>query len=363
MAKRVRLVDIAERLNITKVSVSKALRDHPDISRQTRELVKKTAAEMGYSPNLLARSLSSQKTHTLGVVVPKIAHTFFATTIDAIQEEATRQGYGIVLAVSNEQSELECQHIERLLAMRVDGLLISVSQQEPDREIYERIRTMKIPLVFFDRRISDMPFSSVVVDDVGGARRGVEHMIEMGHTRIAHIAGSLDTEIGRARLKGYLQALENHDIPRRDEWIIDGGFDERHGYQSAKRLLEQDVLPEVIFAATFPVGLGVRAAIRETERDDLDAIQIISFGVGGFDEFFLYPHYCVRQPTDEMGRQAIRLLLEEVDAIDGGHEAPRPQEVILETSLVLPSDGHGLDADGSLPGSDVTEVSASESSA
>ena len=140
MAKRVRLVDIAERLNITKVSVSKALRDHPDISRQTRELVKKTAAEMGYSPNLLARSLSSQKTNTLGVVVPKIAHTFFATAIDAIQEEATRLGYGIVLAVSNEQSDLERQHIERLLAMRVDGLLISVSQEEPDVEIYKRIR-------------------------------------------------------------------------------------------------------------------------------------------------------------------------------------------------------------------------------
>ncbi|MEX0748082.1 MAG: LacI family DNA-binding transcriptional regulator, partial [Rhodothermales bacterium] len=116
MAKRVRLVDIAERLNITKVSVSKALRDHPDISKETRALVKKMAAEMGYSPNLLARSLSSRRTHTLGVVVPKIAHTFFASVIDAIQDEATQLGYGIVLAVSNERADLERQHIERLLA-------------------------------------------------------------------------------------------------------------------------------------------------------------------------------------------------------------------------------------------------------
>lgn len=343
MAKRVRLVDIAERLNITKVSVSKALRDHPDISRQTRELVKKTAAEMGYSPNLLARSLSSQKTNTLGVVVPKIAHTFFATAIDAIQEEATRVGYGIVLAVSNEQSALERQHIERLLAMRVDGLLISVSQEEPDLDVYKRIRTMKVPLVFFDRRVADLPFSSVVVDDLGGAERGVEHMIEQGYTRIAHIAGSLDTEIGTARLDGYLQALEKHDLPRRSEWIIDGGFDERHGYRAAQRLLKQELLPEVIFAVTFPVGLGVRAAFRESERDDLEAIQVVSFGVGGFDEFFLYPHFCVRQPTDEMGRQAVRLLLEDVDAIDDGHEPAEPREIVLETSLVLPSDGHGLE--------------------
>src|SRR5690625_1854009 len=125
MSKRVRLIDIAERLNITKVSVSKALRDHPDISRETRELVNKTADEMGYSPNLLARSLSSRKSLTLGVVVPKIAHTFFASVIDAIQSEATDAGYGIVLAVSNETAELEGRHIERLLSMRVDGLLVS----------------------------------------------------------------------------------------------------------------------------------------------------------------------------------------------------------------------------------------------
>ncbi len=355
MAKRVRLIDIAERLNITKVSVSKALRDHPDISRQTRELVKKTAAEMGYSPNLLARSLSSQKTNTLGVVVPKIAHTFFATAIDAIQEEATRLGYGIVLAVSNEHSDLERQHIERLLAMRVDGLLISVSQEDPDREIYERIQSMKIPLVFFDRRIADLPFSSVTVDDFGGALRGVEYMIEQGYTRIAHIAGSLDTEIGRARLEGYLEALKRHDIPRRDEWVIDGGFDERHGYRAANQLLRQDVRPEVIFAATFPVGLGVRAAIRESI--DSEDVEIISFGVGGFDEFFLYPHFCVRQPAGEMGRQAVRLLLEEVDAIDEDDDPIEPRHIVLETSLMLPTDEHGLD------GNDVLNVPARKKAA
>lgn len=354
MPKRVRLIDIAERLNITKVSVSKALRDHPDISRETRALVKKTAAEMGYSPNLLARSLSSQKTNTLGVVVPKIAHTFFATAINAIQAEATRQGYGIVLAVSNERADLERQHIERLLAMRVDGLLISVSQQSPDLDIYEQIRSMRIPLVFFDRRIADMPFSSVVVDDFGGARRAVQSMIERGYRRVAHIAGSLSTEIGRTRCDGYKRALEDNDIAVNEDWIIDGGFDERHGYRATKELLAADEPPEVIFAVTFPVGLGVRAAVRESDRVTLDDLQIISFGVGGFDEFFLYPHFCVRQPTDEMGRQAVRLLLEEVDAIDEGHEPPRPRKIVLQTSLMEPTEGHGLDVEALLPDDDDT---------
>lgn len=347
MAKRVRLVDIAERLNITKVSVSKALRDHPDISRDTRELVKKTAAEMGYSPNLLARSLSSQKTHTLGVVVPKIAHTFFASVIDAIQAKATEEGYGIVLAVSNERADLERRHIERLLAMRVDGLLVSVSKEAPDLEIYEKVRTMRVPLVFFDRRIESLPFAGVTVDDRGSARRGVEHFIDQGFTKIAHVAGSLDTEIGRARLLGYKDALTAHGIPVRDSWIIGGGFDEHHGYHAARQLFDgKDDVPDVVFAATFPIGLGVRVALKEIDSTLQDRVRIVSFGVGGFDEMYLHTHLCVRQPTQEMGAEAVRLLLDEIDAIDGRNDAPEPAHLVLETTLMLPSDGHGLDGDG-----------------
>lgn len=344
MAKRIRLVDIADRLNITKVSVSKALRDHPDISRETRELVKKTASEMGYSPNLLARSLSSQKTYTLGAVVPKIAHSFFGSVIDAIQEEATKKGYGIVLAVSNERADLERQHIERLLAMRVDGLLVSVSQEAPDLDVYQKVRSMRVPLVFFDRRIDSLPFASVTVDDRGGAQRAVEHMIELGYTRIAHIAGSLDTEIGRARMRGYEDALRAHDLPIREDWILGGGFDEHHGYRACRKLFSiDDTVPEVIFAATFPVGLGVRAALKEMDPGLLDSIEIVSFGVGGFDEFFLYPHYCVSQPTREMGREAVRLLMDEIDALDDGDEAPNEEHLVLQTKLMQPTDAHGLD--------------------
>lgn len=366
MSKRVRLVDIAERLNITKVSVSKALRDHPDISRETRELVKKTAAEMGYSPNLLARSLSSQKTHTLGVVVPKIAHTFFASIIDAIQVEATKEGYGIVLAVSNERADLERQHIDRLLAMRVDGLLVSVSQQAPDLEIYKQVRVMRVPLVFFDRRIESLPFASVTVDDRSGARQGVEHFIDEGYTRIAHIAGSLETEIGRARLLGYKDALSAHGIPLKGTWVIDGGFDEHHGYRAARQLVSnQDDVPDVVFAATFPIGLGVRAALKEIDPELHDRIQIVSFGVGGFDETYVYPHVCIRQPTREMGQEAVRLLLSEVDAIDGHDEAPESVHRILQTSLTLPTDSHGLGGDGSAAaesdGADASRVGKTES--
>lgn len=342
MPKRVRLVDIAERLNITKVSVSKALRDHPDISKETRALVKKTAAEMGYTPNLLARSLSSQRSNTLGVVVPKIAHTFFASVIDAVQEAATKEGYGIVLAVSAETAALESQHIERLLAMRVDGLLVSVSKQKPDLGVYQRVRDMHMPLVFFDRPIEGSGFSSVTVDDEGGAFHAVEYLVEQGYRNIAHIAGTSDVTIGRARRNGYEAALRKHGIPVRADWIIEGGFDEWHGYEAFMQILQRGDLPEAVFAVTFPVGLGVRGALSVHVPDRLDDIQIVSFGQGGLNEFYTYPHICVRQPTQEMGHQAIRLLLEEIERT----EPALPQHIVLKTNLVLPRGAYVPPMDG-----------------
>ncbi|MDQ7041394.1 MAG: LacI family DNA-binding transcriptional regulator [Rhodothermus sp.] len=332
--KRVRLADIAERLNLSKVSVSKALRDHPDISRETRELVKKTAAEMGYLPDLLARSLSSRRSYLLGVVVPKITYAFMATVVEAIQETAMHRGYGIVLAVSQERADWERQHIERLLAMRVDGLLVSVSQQAFQGEVYERVQQMGVPLVFFDRAIEGRGFSRVVVDDREGAYQAIAYMIRKGYRKIAHVAGPSTVLIGRERRAGYEAALREAGIPVRPEWIVEGGFDEWHGYYAFKRLLQRKELPEVIFAVTFPVALGIRAAMWERDPALLDRIQLISFSEGGLNEFYVYPHICIRQPAREIGRRAVELLIEAIESED----KLEPRQVVLKTELITPED-------------------------
>lgn len=333
---RIRQIDIARKLGISKVSVSKALRDHPDISRKMRDLVKKTAAEMGYMPNLLARSLSARQSYTLGVVVPKIAHTFFASVIDSIQARATNEGYGIVLAVSNENAALEHEHIERLMAMRVDGLLISVSQETQETAIFERVQQMGFPLVFFDRKLEGLDVSSVTVDDWQGAYNAVDYAIHRGHRRIAHIAGTNEALIGKKRLDGYVAAMRAHGVDMNPAWILPGGFDERHGYRSFMSLLDQDELPDVIFAVTFPVGIGVRGAMRDHAPELMDTIEIIAFGEGGMNEFYTYPHVCVRQPTDQMGAMAVDILLEQITA--AGPIASRQE--VLQTSLVSPETLH-----------------------
>ena len=332
MADRVRLVDIAKRLHVTKVTVSKALRDHPDISDETRERVRKMAKAMGYSPNLLARSLSSKRSYTLGVVVPKIAHAFFSSVIGAIQERATTAGYGIVLAVSNEDAALERQHIQRLMAMRVDGLLVSVSQETQDRSIFERVRQMGIPLVFFDRRLEGLALSSVTVDDWGGAFQAVTYAVNHGYRRIAHIAGTVEAAIARERRAGYEGALRKHGLPVSDSWIIPGGFDEAHGYRAFIKLLEQNERPDAVLAVTYPVGLGAWAALREHARERIDQIQMIAFGEGSASDIHPYPLVYVRQPADEMGAVAVELLLEEIEA----DERPPPRHRVLQTVVQAP---------------------------
>ena len=330
MAQKVRLIDIADRLGLTKVSVSKALRDHSDISADTRELVKKTAAEMGYTPNLLARSLSSQRSYTLGVVVPKIAHTFFSSVIDAVQNEATTRGYGIVLAVSGESAALERQHIERLLAMRVDGLLVSVSKEAPDLEIYERVRQMGVPLVFFDRPIRGLGFSSVTVGDRAAARRAVEHMVEAGYRDIVHVAGTEAVEIGHERRAGYEDALRAHGLPIRDELICPGGFDEWHGYHAMTDLLSRDVAFDAVFSVTLPVSIGVHGALRAHAPERLAATYLVSFGEGTLNEFASVSDATLRQPTRTMGERAVHLLLGQIE--DG---ASADEHVVLDVDLVL----------------------------
>ena len=332
--KQVRLSDIAERLGLSKMSVSKALRNQPDISEETRMRVKSMAEEMGYVPNLVARSLSSKRSKTLGVVLPKIAHSFFAPVLDGIHERAAEEGYEIVLTVSRERAEAERRHVETLLAMQVDGLLVSVSQEQPERDVYERVRELGVPLVFFDRVIEGLGFSSVTVDDRSGARRAIEYVIEQGHEKIAHLAGYDYLNIGRERRRGYEEALRAHDLPVREDWIVEGGIDEEDGYHGFKKILETGEVPDVLFTITFPAGLGALDALREVDPERVDDLQVIAFGNRGFNRYLRRPFICVEQPTRELGRRATSVLMKEINS-------GRPSEakhLVLSTGLVTLED-------------------------
>lgn len=312
MKKKATLDDIAKIVNLTKVSVSKALRDHPDISEATKVKVKEVAKTLGYRPNLIARSLTSSKSKTIGVVVPKIAHNFFAHIVAGIQKSAAAEGYGIVLTVSDEDKKLEKQHLETLVSMQVEGLLVSVSMATQTPEVFKWIRSLQIPLVFFDRHIAGLGFNSVVIDDETASRNAVTELLNRGLTNIAHIGGYEWIEIGRKRRAGYEKALAERGIALRPENVVDGGFGEDHGYNGFKKLIEQGATPDAIFAVTFPVALGIYKAMKEMDPSYFESINVLTIGADELFTVFSYPKFYVDQPAIQIGHKACDLLIREI---------------------------------------------------
>lgn len=309
--KNVRLVDIANELNITKVSVSKALRNHSDISEDTRDKVKKMAKKLGYRPNQVARSLTSSKSKTIGVIIPKIAHFFFASVMEGIYREAKKNGYEIFLGVSFENEEQENKLLETMMEMRVDGLLISLTEQTKDLKRFKEIRKMGIDLVFFDRGIKESGFSYIRAEDRKSAQKGVKKLIDMGYTDIAHLAGYSYSEIGLGRKNGFLDAMKEADFPVSESAIIEGGFSEADGFRGFHQLIETHGVPEAIFTATYPVGLGALKCMKQNNIDPND-VKVLSFGRSDFNDYLEHPFICIDQPTQVLGEKATQQLLKEM---------------------------------------------------
>ena len=331
MKKEVTLQDIANKLNISKVSVSKALRDHPDISTVTKRLVRDTAQNMGYMPNFIARNLSSRQSNTIGLVVPKIAHHFFASAIEAIYQTAYKNNYEIILTVSQEDAEHEAKHIQTLLSMRVDGLLVSVTEQTKETSIFELVKKRGTPLVFFDRVIENIGFSTVTNADEQGSYQTIKKVIKAGYTKIAHLAGYAHTNIGYNRRMGFENALRDSNLKIQDNWIIEGGFSEEDGYSGFMKLYKNNELPEVIFAVTYPVALGIQLAAQEMDIKIPQQLDIISFGGSTYNRFISPSITYISQPVKELGTKASELIINEIKNPDTAQD----QHITLPTELIV----------------------------
>lgn len=329
--RQITLNDIAAKLNVSAVTISKALRGHPDISEETTKLVKKVANELGYSPNFMARNLSSRKSNTIGVVIPKIAHHFFSSIIEHIYDYAFQHNYEIILTVSQENAERERKHIQTLLSMRVDGIIISISQETSDPAIFETIKSRGVPLVHMDRIPLTDKTNTVIVDDRGGAFKAIQYAINLGYKKIAHFAGITSINIGMERLIGYKDALVHNGIEVNESWIIEGDFGEHSGYNSFMKLYRENNLPELIFTVTYPVALGVYMAAREVGIRIPEDIDIICFGNSEVQQFLQPPLSCVNQHTEQLAAKSMEVLLENIEKRDEFE----PKHVVIETDLVL----------------------------
>lgn len=327
----IRLSDIAQKLNVSTVTVSKALRNHPDISSARKKIILETAEEMGYMPNFMARNLSSKKSNTIGVVVPKIAHFFFGDIIESIYDYAFNKNYEIILMVSQENAKREQKHIQSLLSMRVDGIIISISQETKDYSIFKTVLNKGTPIVFMDRIPNLKNIDSVYCDDRGGSFRAVEHLINLGYKKIGHFAGYEDINIGKDRFLGFQEAMEQNNIPINPDWICHGGFGESAGYDSFIKLHRENNLPEVIFAVTYPVALGIYLAASEANIKIPNDVDVICFGDANVQKFLSPPLSCVTQPTKLIAEKAMDILFNKFKNKDG----KTSQSYKIPTELLL----------------------------
>jgi len=318
--------DIAEALNVSRITVSKALRNHPDISSKMKKQVLDAVKEMGYTPNLIATQLTTRKTLTLGIVVPDLENSFFSFAIDSIIDAATARNYHVILTVSRENEQSQRKNIENLIGMRVDGLLVCVSQATSDPEIFEYIRKFNTPLVFFDRVLDGLGFSTVVFNDRQGTIDALDEVIAAGYKKIAHFAGYNSLSIGRERYEGYKTALKKNGIEVKNEWIIEAGFEVEDGYQSFMKLLEKGNLPEIILAVNDRVALGAYKAIRKSGLDIPGDIGIIGYGFSETAQLFSPSLTIINQDPRKMGLIAVNTLIDEILE----EEKPEPLNIVID---------------------------------
>ncbi len=329
----VRLKDIAKDLGLSVVTVSKVLRDHPDIGEATRKRVLKRMKEMNYQPNLTARALITGQTWTMGILVPDLLHPFFASIAQSLSHEIRSKGYSLLISSSDEDAALEQHEIEHLLARRVDCLLIASAQRSA--ETFQRIEAQRTPYILLDRQFPGLVANFVGVDDQAVGMLATRHLIEQGCRRIAHIRGpEVSTAVGR--LDGYRQALDEAGMPVMPDHIVSLGSSGDHrgepgGYEAAKRLIAGNKRPDGIFCFNDPSALGAMRAILEAGLRVPEEIAVIGCGNLSYSDFLRVPLSSVDQGSEEIGRRAAAMALQ----VASEKSTSRPKRELIEPRLVI----------------------------
>lgn len=322
--------DIAKKLNVTRITVSKALRDHPDISIEMKKKVHQAAEELGYTPNLIAKNLSSRKTFTIGVVIPDLENSFFAYITDSMIDMAAEKKYNVFVTVSRENKQSEILNIKNLIGMRVDGLLVCISQQTNDVKIFNHIKKLGIPLIFFDRQLEGLNFRSIAFDDKNGAVSALDKIIANGYTKIAHFAGYLNVSVGRERCIGFKSVMEKNGIAINPNWIIEGGFEVKDGYNAFMKLYNSKNLPEIIFTVNDRVALGVYHAAREVGVRIPDDIGLVAYGFNETAQTFTPTLSIINQDPRKIGKMAVEMLVEEIE----NENSDKKHQIIIEEEFL-----------------------------
>lgn len=340
--RHISLKDLANELGVSISTISRALKNHPDISPELSKKVQQLARERNYSPNPLAMGLLKQHTKMIGVIVPDIVTHFFASIISGIESVAREHGYYIVISSSNESWVKETEAIHNLLKTRVEGFIVCISQETKDFSHFERVIRDEIPIVFFDRVCETMDVPAVTVDGVEAVKAIIRHFKDNNCQRIAYISGPEHLNISKNRKEGYLEGLRECGYAFNPELLVECNLCAPEATLATQRLLSLPEKPDAIFAINDTLAF---AAMKEIKRQGLRIPEDIAL-VGFTDEFHSTvvdpPLTSVTHPTFRMGQEAARMFFRWIEK--GrlyGEKVILPTELVIRESSVKQKPGEG----------------------
>lgn len=296
-------------LNISAAAVSKALHNDSRISEKTKKAVRQVAENLNYQPNHLASALRSGKSKLVGVIVPKTNSNFFSATVHNIEEVLNEEGYNIIITQSNESYKKECANIDTLLFTQVDGIIASMANETVDLGHFEKIKAAGIPLITFDRGENDLNVDYIGIDDYASSHTIVDHLVEQGCKRIAHIGGYKRTRIYNNRIRGYVDALKKHSLPLDNELLIESSLTTEDGRKKMQQLLDLKNRPDAVYIAGDYCALGALQVLNEQDIKVPEEIALVGFGDEPFANMVTPRMTSVNQHSYKIGRIAAETFL------------------------------------------------------
>jgi LacI family transcriptional regulator len=299
------------------------------VNPATRERINKAIEELHYVPNTLARSFRSKQTCLLALVLSDVTNPFWTTIARGVEDTASRNGFHVIFCNTDESPEKESNHLSVLLQRRVDGIILAPTTDDKNRLL--PLKQHPMPCVLIDRQVEGSRCDTVVSNGRDGAMKMTQHLIELGHRRIAMVAGPAVISTGQERLEGYRRALQKSGIPPNEDYIVRGNYGEASGYQLVRLLLERNPRPTAIFAGNNFMAVGALHALREAGLRIPEDVALV-----GFDDIpqgsLISPALTVvSQPAYEMGVAAAESLISRLS----GKYRGKPREIVFDTSIII----------------------------
>ena len=330
--KEVTIYDIAQKLNISAATVSRGLKDHPGINKNTKKKILAAAAEMGYRSNSFASSLRTKRGNVIGVIVPRLNSNFMSDVIAGIEKVVNESGYNLFISQSLETMEKEVSNAKAMFNNRVDGLLVSLAYNTDNIDHFEAFIKREIPVIFFDRVVEHEHCPSIFIDNYKAAYNITAHLIEQGCKRIMHISGNQLRNVYRDRFNGYKKALEDHQIAFDDDLLIVNDLSAQAGTEAAQQILQMAVRPDGVFVSN---DLCAISCMQVLKSEGIKIPEDIAFA--GFNND---PTSCVIEPNlttidykgYEMGEVAAKVL---IGHLDRNNDLQQTHSLILRSELIV----------------------------